>query len=149
MANVKYLSEIEKYEIININDGEKYSSLSNNDIIVDENGDLRYLIINLGSGKFSLFSQGDEYLEIAWEKVKRIGAKTIILDVEQDEINAAVILHPQVALPEAFINPIPPFSLLSWKACSDTPIKTRAENRRFAIHLHISRHFRPIFGLLP
>ena len=69
--------------------------------------------------------------------------------VEQDEINAAVILHPQVALPEAFINPIPPFSLLSWKACSDTPIKTRAENRRFAIHLHISRHFRPIFGLLP
>ena len=86
MAKVKYLSEIEKYEIININDGEKYSSLSNNDIIVDENGDLRYLIINLGSGKFSLFSQGDEYLEIAWEKVKRIGAKTIILDVEQDEI---------------------------------------------------------------
>ena len=86
MANVKYLSEIEKYEIININDGEKYSSLSNNDIIVDETGDLRYLIINLGSGKFSLFSQGDEYLEIAWEKVKRIGAKTIILDVEQDEI---------------------------------------------------------------
>ena len=86
MANVKYLSEIEKYEIININDGEKYSSLSNNDIIVDENGDLRYLIINLGSGKFSLFFQGDEYLEIAWEKVKRIGAKTIILDVEQDEI---------------------------------------------------------------
>ena len=86
MANVKYLSEIEKYEIIKINDGEKYSSLSNNDIIVDENGDLRYLIINLGSGKFSLFSQGDEYLEIAWEKVKRIGAKTIILDVEQDEI---------------------------------------------------------------
>ena len=86
MANVKYLSEIEKYEIININDGEKYSSLSNNDIIVDENGDLRYLIINLGSGKFSLFSQGDEYLEIAWEKVKSIGAKTIILDVEQDEI---------------------------------------------------------------
>lgn len=86
MANVKYLSEIEKYEIININDGEKYSSLSNNDIIVDENGDLRYLIINLGSGKFSLFSQGDEYLEIAWKKVKRIGAKTIILDVEQDEI---------------------------------------------------------------
>lgn len=86
MANVKYLSEIEKYEIININDGEKYSSLSSNDIIVDENGMLRYLIINLGGGKFSLFSQGDEYLEIAWENVKRIGAKTVILDVEQDEI---------------------------------------------------------------
>lgn len=86
MSNVKYLSEIEKYEIININDGEKYNCLSNNDIIVDENGKLRYLIINLGGGKFSLFSQNDEFLEISWENVKKIGAKTIILDVEQDEI---------------------------------------------------------------
>lgn len=85
MANIKYLSEIEKFEIININDGEKYSSLSNNDIIVDENGNLRYIIVNLNSGKFSLFNS-DEYLEIDWENVKRIGAKTIILDVDQETI---------------------------------------------------------------
>ncbi|MPQ43671.1 YlmC/YmxH family sporulation protein [Clostridium tarantellae] len=83
--SIKYLSDIEKYEIININDGEKYSSLSNNDIIVDENGVLKYLIVNLGSSKFSLFSS-DEYLEIEWENVKRIGAKTIILDVEEQNI---------------------------------------------------------------
>lgn len=85
MANIKYLSEIEKYEIININDGEKYSALSNNDIIVDETGKLKYLIVNLGSGKFSLFSS-DEFLEIEWDNVKRIGAKTIILDVDQEVI---------------------------------------------------------------
>lgn len=85
MNNVKYLSEIEKYEIININDGEKYSALSNNDIIVDEEGCLKYLIVNLGSGKFSLFSS-EEYLEIEWENVKKIGAKTIILDVDKDMI---------------------------------------------------------------
>ena len=86
MANIKYLSEIEKYEIININDGEKYSALSNNDIIVDETGKLKYLIVNLGSGKFSLFGGSDEFLEIEWDNVKRIGAKTIILDVDQEAI---------------------------------------------------------------
>ena len=69
--NVRYLSEIERYEIININDGEKYSGLINNDVIIDEEGKLKYLIVNL---------------EIEWENVKRIGAKTIILDVDSDMI---------------------------------------------------------------
>ena len=83
--NVRYLSEIERYEIININDGEKYSGLINNDVIIDEEGKLKYLIVNLGCGKFNLFNS-DEYLEIEWENVKRIGAKTIILDVDSDMI---------------------------------------------------------------
>ena len=83
--NVRYLSELERYEIININDGEKYSGLINNDVIIDEEGKLKYLIVNLGGGKFNLFNS-DEYLEIEWENVKRIGAKTIILDVDSDMI---------------------------------------------------------------
>ena len=45
MIKLKLYSEIERYEIININDGEKYSSLSNNDIIIDENGNMKTLII--------------------------------------------------------------------------------------------------------
>ena len=35
-SNIKYLSDIEKYELININDGEKYDYLINNDLIIDE-----------------------------------------------------------------------------------------------------------------
>ena len=35
---IKYLSEIERYELININDGEKYDYLLNNDLIIDEEG---------------------------------------------------------------------------------------------------------------
>ena len=54
--NVRYLSEIERYEIININDGEKYSGLINNDVIIDEEGKLKYLIVNLGGGKFNLLN---------------------------------------------------------------------------------------------
>ena len=44
---VKYLSEIEKYELINVNDGEKYDYLLNNDLIIDDDGNFKYLIINL------------------------------------------------------------------------------------------------------
>ena len=62
---VKYLSEIEKYELINVNDGEKYDYLLNNDLIIDDDGNFKYLIINLNC-------------------VKKIGARTIILDADDD-----------------------------------------------------------------
>jgi len=83
--NVKYLSEMERYEIINVNDGEKYNSLSSNDIVIDDEGRLKFLIININMSKFSLFG-GDEFLEISWDYVKKIGARTIILDVEEEMI---------------------------------------------------------------
>ncbi|QAA33200.1 MULTISPECIES: YlmC/YmxH family sporulation protein [Clostridium] len=83
--NIKYLSEMERYEIINVNDGEKYNSLSSNDIVIDDEGKLKFLIININISKFSLFG-GDEFLEIPWDYVKKIGAKTIILDVEEEMI---------------------------------------------------------------
>ncbi|NRZ89236.1 YlmC/YmxH family sporulation protein [Clostridium beijerinckii] len=56
---VKYLSDIERYELININDGEKYDYLLNNDLIIDEEGNFKYLIVNLSGGKFNLFSSKD------------------------------------------------------------------------------------------
>ena len=69
---VKYLSEIEKYELINVNDGEKY-----------DYGNFKYLIINLNGGKFNFFNSKD-FLEIPWDCVKKIGARTIILDADDD-----------------------------------------------------------------
>lgn len=50
---IKTLSEIENFEIINVNDGEKYNYLSNNDIIVDGEGRLKFLIVNLSNSKFT------------------------------------------------------------------------------------------------
>ncbi|MNN19440.1 PRC-barrel domain protein [compost metagenome] len=85
---IKTLSEIENFEIINVNDGEKYNYLSNNDIIVDGEGRLKFLIVNLSNSKFTFFG-GNEYLEIPWDYVKKIGAKTIILDVEEENIKRA------------------------------------------------------------
>lgn len=83
--NIKYYSEMERYEIININDGEKYNYLSNNDIVVDEQGNLKLLILNDTKSRFSLFG-GNEFIEVPWEYIKKIGSKTIIIDVEESAL---------------------------------------------------------------
>jgi YlmC/YmxH family sporulation protein len=80
--NIKLLSEMERYEIINVNDGEKYNYLANNDIVFDEEGNLKLLILSTNQSKFSFFSSGD-YLEVPWEYVKKIGLRTIIIDADE------------------------------------------------------------------
>ncbi|WP_297435642.1 YlmC/YmxH family sporulation protein [uncultured Clostridium sp.] len=84
MSNIKYLSEIEKYEIINVNDGEKYETLASNDIIVDDKGNFKLLLLNIGSSKFGFLNNSPDYYEVDWEYVRKIGARTIILDAEQE-----------------------------------------------------------------
>lgn len=87
----KLLSEIGRYELININDGEKYDCLQNNDLIVDEEGNIKYLVINVGGPKFGLFGNSKEFLEIPWNCVKKIGARTIILDAEESDIKKTAL----------------------------------------------------------
>lgn len=82
--NIKYLSNMEKYELINVNDGDKYGYLSNNDIIVDENGYLKLLILNDNNSKFGLFSK-NVFIEVPWECIKKIGSRTIIIDADESE----------------------------------------------------------------
>ncbi|MNI85967.1 hypothetical protein D3C73_1430110 [compost metagenome] len=55
---------------------------------MDGEGRLKFLIVNLSNSKFTFFG-GNEYLEIPWDYVKKIGAKTIILDVEEENIKRA------------------------------------------------------------
>ncbi|WP_294351784.1 YlmC/YmxH family sporulation protein [uncultured Clostridium sp.] len=87
--NIKLLSDIGKYEIININDGEKYDYLQNNDLVVDDQGNIKFLIVNLSCGKLNLFGTSREFLEIPWECVKKVGTHTIILDAEENKIKKA------------------------------------------------------------
>lgn len=83
--NVKLYSEIEKYEIININDGDRFNCLGNNDVIIDESGNLKILLLNDIKSKFSLFSKS-EFIEVPWDCVKKIGSKTIIIDADQKKL---------------------------------------------------------------
>ena len=66
----RYLSDMERYEIININDGDKYSILGNNDIVIDESGDLKLLLLSDGKSN-KLFFKNSELLEVSWEYVKK------------------------------------------------------------------------------
>ena len=90
-SNIKYLSDIEKYELININDGEKYDYLQNNDLVIDDEGNIKYLLIDASSSKFSIFGGSREILEIDWSSVQKVGAKTIILDADENSIKRAKI----------------------------------------------------------
>ncbi|MDD6794167.1 MAG: YlmC/YmxH family sporulation protein [Clostridiaceae bacterium] len=90
-SNVKLLSELGKFELININDGEKYDCLQNNDLVIDDKGEIKFLIISLGSSKFGFLGGSHEFLEIPWQCVKKIGARTIILDAEESDIKKASI----------------------------------------------------------
>ncbi len=83
--NIKLYSDMEKYEIININDGDKYNYLSNNDIIIDEEGNFKLLILNDPKTKFTIFGKS-EFIEVPWEFVKKIGSRTIIIDVDEKSL---------------------------------------------------------------
>ena len=80
--NIKLFSEMERYEIINVNDGEKYNYLANNDVIIDEEGNLKLLILSTNQNKFKFFSS-NEFIEVPWEYVKKIGLRTIIIDADE------------------------------------------------------------------
>jgi YlmC/YmxH family sporulation protein len=79
--NIKLFSEMERYEIINVYDGEKYNYLSNNDVVIDEDGSLKLLILNNNQSKLSFFGSS-EFIEVPWQYVKKIGLRTIIIDAD-------------------------------------------------------------------
>lgn len=83
--NIKLYSEMEKYEIINVNDGDKFNCLGNNDIVINDLGNLKLLVLNSNKAKFGLFGKAD-FIEVPWEYVKKIGSKTIIIDAEEKVI---------------------------------------------------------------
>lgn len=83
--NIKLYSEIERYDIINVNDGEKYNCLYDNDLVIDEEGNLKIILLSNSKSKFSIFGR-DEIIEIPWECVKKIGARTIIIDADSSNV---------------------------------------------------------------
>lgn len=89
-SNIKLYSEIERFEIININDGERYNCLENNDIIIDTNGNFKFLLLNSAKSKFSFFGS-TEYTEVPWECVKKIGTRAIIMDANNDSLNRSKV----------------------------------------------------------
>lgn len=87
---IKYrlLSELERYEIFNTEEAEKYDTQQALDFIIDENGNLKFIVAAVAGSKLGLFSSR-EYVEIPWEYVSKIGANVIVVSADKNKIKRA------------------------------------------------------------
>lgn len=73
------VSDITRRDIININDGAKLGALK--DMHIDPvTGTIKAFVLQ-GPKKYGLLSVGRDVL-IPWEKIKKIGVHTVLVDVE-------------------------------------------------------------------
>ena len=77
-SSIRSLSDLERYEIFNLESAEKYDSASNIDFIIDEEGNIKFLVVGISTGKFSFFGS-KEYVEIPWECVTKVGTNVIVI----------------------------------------------------------------------
>lgn len=76
----RLLSQLLNYDIININDGNKYGTLRENQVAIDKDGKFKLLIIK-DFPRILVGLPNDDSSSVPWDSVKRIGVKTIIIDV--------------------------------------------------------------------
>ena len=79
------LSELETYEIFNTEEAEKYDTQHDLDFIIDEKGNLRYIVAAVYGSKFGFFGS-KEYVEIPWDFVTKIGANVIVVSADRSKI---------------------------------------------------------------
>ena len=72
------LSDLQKKDVINVNDGKKIGVII--DVNISIEGNMTSLVVDSG-GFFSKFSSHNE-LEIAWSQVKKIGEDVILVSVD-------------------------------------------------------------------
>ena len=87
-SQLRNLSELERYEIFNLESAEKYDSAQNIDFIIDEEGYLKFLVVCISANKFSFFGS-KEYVEIPWECVTKVGTNVIVISAEEGKIKRA------------------------------------------------------------
>ena len=46
-SSIRSLSDLERYEIFNLESAEKYDSASNIDFIIDEEGNIKFLVVGI------------------------------------------------------------------------------------------------------
>lgn len=87
-SSEKLISDLEKFEIFNLECAEKYDSSQNIDFIIDEEGNIKFLVVGISTGKFSFFGS-KEYVEIPWECVTKVGTNVIVISAEEGKIKRA------------------------------------------------------------
>lgn len=72
------LSDLQRKDVINVNDGRKIGVII--DVNISIEGNMTSLVVDSG-GFFSKFSSHNE-LEIAWSQVKKIGEDVILVSID-------------------------------------------------------------------
>ena len=80
----RLLSELERYEIFNTEEAEKYDTQQDLDFIVDEEGNIQFIVAVI-YGNRGLFG-GKEYVEIPWEFVTKVGTNVIVVSADKDKL---------------------------------------------------------------
>ena len=83
-ARYRLLSELERYEIFNTEEAEKYDTQQDLDFIIDEEGNIQFIVAAI-YGNRGLFG-GKEYVEIPWEFVTKVGTNVIVVSADKDKL---------------------------------------------------------------
>ena len=84
-SRYRLLSDLERYEIFNT---EKYDTQQALDFIIDENGNLQFIVAAVAGSKFGFFG-GREYVEIPWNYITKIGTNVIVVSADKNKIKRA------------------------------------------------------------
>ena len=72
------LSELQKKDVVNVNDGKRIGSII--DIHINLDGQMDEILIEKSTSILSLFSSKNE-LSIKWSQIKKIGEDVILVDI--------------------------------------------------------------------
>ena len=78
-SRYRLLSDLERYEIFNTEEAEKYDTQQALDFII---------VAAVAGSKLGLFG-GREYVEIPWNYITKIGANVIVVSADKDKIKRA------------------------------------------------------------
>ena len=87
-SRYRLLSDLEKYEIFNTEEAEKYDTQQALDFIIDEEGNLQFIVAAVAGSKLGLFG-GREYVEIPWNYITKIGTNVIVVSADKEKIKRA------------------------------------------------------------
>ncbi|MBQ6820474.1 MAG: YlmC/YmxH family sporulation protein [Clostridium sp.] len=84
----RFLSDLEGYEIFNTEEAEKYDTQQALDFIIDEEGNLQFIVAAVAGSKLGFFSSR-EYVEIPWNYITKVGTNVIVVSADKNKIKRA------------------------------------------------------------
>lgn len=85
------LSRLARKEIINLHDGSRLGFVGDSDLVIDETGQIKAIII-FAKG-MGLKHRPQKELNIPWEAIKKIGDEVLIVDIAPERNARKYVCH--------------------------------------------------------